>query len=622
MPSAAYELRLAEPWDPAWVQLFPAWEPSAHPAGGTVLRHPAADPQTLLETQAQVYKRGLTLVALHCIDATFPDSRDATTALTQRLQEKEAQYRSIFEATSDGVVIRDPEGRIVEANPAYLRMHDCTREEMIGRIQEAPLDPERQRFFDDYLATVNAGKIFRAQLYQNDKHGRRFPVEALGIPFSYGGKPHILTIVRDISDRMHALEEVEQRADERTRELAALLEVSRQVASTLDLVPLLRVILTQVRTVIDYAATCICLPEGPDALRLMVYNGPIPQEAVPQGWSIGPARPPKTALSELLAEAEHADPGAHFREVFYSGGPVIIPDVRADTPLARAYRSRMTHLLHGVVPAYVGTWMGVPLIYRNEVIGVLGFDHGQPGAYGEHHARIAMAVASQAAVAIANARLLADVQASAAESERQRLARELHDAVTQQLFSASMIGEVLPQIWAANPTQAAEYLEDLRLLTKGALAEMRALLVELRPAALTDTPLPDLLQHLTTALSGRTRIPVTLRISGSGTLPGDLQIALYRIAQEALQNIAKHARAHQAWVLLTYTPGGVTLEIGDDGRGFDPLHVPGDHFGLAIMRERMSAAGGTVTLSSSPGQGTTVRASLARTTSNAKPPEA
>jgi two-component system nitrate/nitrite sensor histidine kinase NarX len=501
-------------------------------------------------------------------------------------------------------------------------MHDCTREEMIGRIQEAPLDPERQRFFDDYLATVNAGKIFRAQLHQNDKHGRRFPVEALGIPFSYGGKPHILGIIRDITDRMRALEEVERRADERTRELAALLEVSRQVASTLDLVPLLRIILTQVRTVIEYAATCICLPEGPDVLRLMVYNGPIPQEEVPQGWSIGPARPPKTALSELLAEAETADPGAHFREVFYSDGPVIIPNVRADTPLARAYRSRMTYLLNGVVPTYVGTWMGVPLIYRNEVIGVLGFDHGQPEAYGEHHARIALAVASQAAVAIANARLLADVQASAAQNERQRLARELHDAVTQQLFSASMIGEVLPQIWANNPTQAGEYLEDLRLLTKGALAEMRALLVELRPTALTDTPLPDLLHHLTTALSGRTRIPVTVQTRGAGTLPGDVQIALYRIAQEALQNIAKHARARRAWVSLTFTHNNVTLQIGDDGRGFDPLHIPADHFGLAIMRERMSTVGGSVTLSSSPGQGTTVTASWNRAESADELPKA
>ena len=100
MPSAASELRLAEPWDQARAPLFPAWEPSAHPGGGTVLRHPAADPQTLLEAQSRAYEHGLTLVALHRIDAAFLDAREATTTLVQRLQEKEAQYRSIFEATS------------------------------------------------------------------------------------------------------------------------------------------------------------------------------------------------------------------------------------------------------------------------------------------------------------------------------------------------------------------------------------------------------------------------------------------------------------------------------------------------------------------------------------------
>jgi signal transduction histidine kinase len=200
------------------------------------------------------------------------------------------------------------------------------------------------------------------------------------------------------------------------------------------------------------------------------------------------------------------------------------------------------------------------------------------------------------------------VQGVAAQAERQRLARELHDAVTQQLFSASLIGEVLPQLWAANPAKGAEYLEDLRLLTRGALAEMRALLVELRPAALTDTPLPDLLQHLTAALSGRTRVPVELEVKGEARLPDEVQVALYRVAQEALQNVAKHARARNVRVTLHLGLGHAELTVRDDGRGFDPAAVPADHFGLAIMQERMAAAGGTATLTSAPGEGTTVAA--------------
>jgi signal transduction histidine kinase len=198
------------------------------------------------------------------------------------------------------------------------------------------------------------------------------------------------------------------------------------------------------------------------------------------------------------------------------------------------------------------------------------------------------------------------VQNLATQKERQRLAHELHDAVTQQLFSASLIGEVLPQIWATSPERGAEYLEDLRLLTKGALAEMRTLLVELRSAALTDTPLPDLLQHLTIALSGRIRVPVDLQVVGSVRLPDDVHVAFYRVAQEALQNVAKHAKARQVWVILRLEAGAAALTVRDDGRGFDRAAVSADHFGLAIMHERMASVGGTLVLESISGQGTTL----------------
>jgi PAS domain S-box-containing protein len=602
---AVYEVRLAETAEPAWGEWFAGWEIAVHPAGGTLICGEQSGRRTLSSLLQQIEDSGLTLLAVHRADTARTVDADTVLGL---LHEKEAQYRSIFEATSDGIVIRDPTGRIVEVNPAYCRMHNASREEMIGTISGHRLSLEEQQVFDAYLATVNAGQIFRSQNEQVDRNGRRFAVEALGIPFRYAGRPHILGIVRDITERVQAFEQVEQRADERTRELATLLEVSRQVASTLDLVPLLQVILTQVRTVLDYGAAAMLFLEGPTTLRLMIYNGPIPQEQVPHCWSIAPAQPIGTPLDLLLDEAETAAPMGHAREVVYSGAPVIIPDVRADTPLARAYRGRIVQLLNSTVPEYVGTWMGVPLIYRDQVIGVMAFDHEQPGAYTEHHAGVALAVASQAAVAIANARLLAEVQGAAAEAERQRLARELHDAVTQQLFSASIIGEVLPQIWTANPEQGAAYLEDLRLLTKGALAEMRALLVELRPTALTDTPLPDLLHQLSAALSGRTRVPVELRVEGAARLPDDAQVALYRVAQEALQNVAKHAKAQHVWVTLRFAPAGVELVVRDDGRGFDPTSIPADHFGLGIMQERMAYVGGTVTVESALGQGTTLTA--------------
>ncbi len=606
--NASFEIRIAEALDHAYARHFAGWTLLPHPAGGTALRGVFLDQTPLFDALQQVRDLGLTLVSVvPRVETSTPITADHKTV---EQPDEDLHEWSIFAAVSDGLAIRDQNGVIVEVNPAYCALYGYTREELIGTITDPPLNAEQQRIFDAYLATVNAGGRFGTSGWQHHHSGRRIHIEMRGVPFTYGGVPHILDLARDTTEQVQAFELAEQRADARTRELAALLEVSRQVASTLDLGPLLRVVLTQLHTVLPYAAATVTLCDGPDRLALMLYEGPIPDAMIPSSWSIGPVRPLRTSLAELIREAEAgiADPQAFGREVIYSGEPVIIPDVTADTPLARVFRARLAALLHGTVPEYIGSWMGVPLVYRDEVIGMLDFDHEQPGAFTERHARLALAAAAQATIAITNARLLAEVQGHAAQEERQRLAHELHDAVTQQLFSASLIGEVLPQIWATNPAQGAEYLQDLRLLTRGALAEMRALLVELRPAALTDTPLPDLLQHLTAALGGRIRIPVELQVTGEGHLPGEVQVALYRVAQEALQNVAKHAKARHVWVVLQVAPDAARLEVRDDGRGFDPARTPADHFGLAIMRERMVAVGGTVEIESRLGEGTILTA--------------
>jgi PAS domain S-box-containing protein len=187
--------------------------------------------------------------------------------------------------------------------------------------------------------------------------------------------------------------------------------------------------------------------------------------------------------------------------------------------------------------------------------------------------------------------------------ERQRLAQNLHDAVNQSLFSASLIAEVLPRLWERDPDEGRRSLEDLRRLTRGAMAEMRGLLVELRPLVLTDSEPGDLLRQLGSALTGRTNVPVALTVMGQGVLPADVQVAFYRICQEALNNIAKHASADQVKIHLQYDAGTVELHIRDDGRGFDPDRAPSGHSGLSIMRERAKAIGAALSVVSQPGHG-------------------
>jgi two-component system nitrate/nitrite sensor histidine kinase NarX len=202
----------------------------------------------------------------------------------------------------------------------------------------------------------------------------------------------------------------------------------------------------------------------------------------------------------------------------------------------------------------------------------------------------------------------AQLEKAAATAERERIARELHDAVTQSLYSVAAIAEAVPRVWERDPEEARRRLEDLRWLTQGALAEMRTMLLELRPAALTEHKLSVLLRQLTDAMMGRTLIPVSTTIVGDCPLPDDVQISLYRIAQEALNNITKHARASEAKVSLRCTSAAVRLRISDNGRGFDQSDAQSHQLGLEIMRERAQGIGAMLTIESRPERGTRIEA--------------
>jgi PAS domain S-box-containing protein len=196
----------------------------------------------------------------------------------------------------------------------------------------------------------------------------------------------------------------------------------------------------------------------------------------------------------------------------------------------------------------------------------------------------------------------------AVTAERSRLARELHDAVTQTLFSTTLTAEVLPQIWEKDPKEGQKKLTELRELTRGALAEMRTLLMELRPDALADAELKDLLRHLTNAFIARARIPIQFTVEGCVEPPLAVKIAFYRVAQEALNNIAKHSEANIVALSLKCQEEILVLIVQDDGQGFDPDRAAGaDHFGLHIMQERAEQIGARLEVKSRIGQGTQVK---------------
>ena len=200
----------------------------------------------------------------------------------------------------------------------------------------------------------------------------------------------------------------------------------------------------------------------------------------------------------------------------------------------------------------------------------------------------------------------AQLERAAADAERERLSRDLHDSVTQTLFSISAIAEVLPDMWERNPARAQRGLDQLRKETKGALAEMRTLLLAWRPEGLLERDLGDLVHQLSDAMAARTQMPVTVTVVGECKPPAKVKLALYRIVQEALNNIVKHAGASRAIVRLECTGAGITLSIRDDGRGFDPDGVGTHQLGLGIMRERAQVIGAAFAVTSEPESGTEI----------------
>ena len=252
--------------------------------------------------------------------------------------------------------------------------------------------------------------------------------------------------------------------------------------------------------------------------------------------------------------------------------------------------------------------LAVPLVVRDDVYGVIALYYSEARSFSDDDLGLASSFGDQAALAIENARLREQVERSAVAAERSRLSRELHDSVTQSLFAASLTAEALLHAPDPASSEARQSLRDVQRLTRGALAEMRTLLLEMRPGALAQSSLGDLLEHVVQATQARTRIPIELAVADPRPLPADVTIALYRIAQEAMNNLVRHSRARRAWATLTSSDEAVELVVGDDGRGFDPATVGPEQLGLRIMRERAEAVGASLAIASANRRGTVVTA--------------
>jgi len=282
-----------------------------------------------------------------------------------------------------------------------------------------------------------------------------------------------------------------------------------------------------------------------------------------------------------------------------SSQPIIVEDLRTET----RFHGPALLLGHGVISG-----MSVLIQGYERPWGVLGVHTTQQRTFTPDDIYFVQSIANIIGAALERTRWYEQVQETATLQERQRIARELHDAVSQTLFSASLIAETLPGTWERQPDKGRQQTCLLHQLTRSAAAEMRVLLVELRPDSIVSAKLGDLLTQLAYGMPGRKNIQVRAVIRGESEqpLPAEVQMALYRIAQESLNNIIKHGGAKQARIRLTRTPTQLTLTITDNGQGFD-LQQTSTGIGLSSMRERAHAIGASLKLNSKIGLGTSVR---------------
>ncbi|MEX2543172.1 MAG: histidine kinase [Trueperaceae bacterium] len=346
---------------------------------------------------------------------------------------------------------------------------------------------------------------------------------------------------------------LEKRVQERTAELSALLELSNSTALTLELQPLLDRILDRLHEAVGDQGSAVIQSDGSAAPRILRRRGDLPLE-------------PGMLESIAAMDAPAPVPGAAL--------------------------------------------LALPLVVRESTIGVLLLAHSPNEPFPKERVRLASAFANQVAVALENTRLTVQVHERAALEERQHLARELHDSVSQALYAILLGTHAARRQIESDPEAATSALAYVEGLAEAGIAEMRALIFELRPESLEQDGLSGALRKQLDALESRHGLETVGRIEGEPDLSLTSKQVLFRVAQEALHNVVKHAKAARVELRLVRESGRLVLEVQDDGVGFDPHQEFPGHLGLRSMQERVGALGGRLDLTSATGSGTRIRVTL------------
>jgi signal transduction histidine kinase len=363
-----------------------------------------------------------------------------------------------------------------------------------------------------------------------------------------------------------------------------LSDVVLAIAAEREVEPVLQKLVHAARELGGARYAALGVPDGEGGFARFITSG-MSDELIA---AMGPLPRTHGMLGAMLeSPVPYRTPDIHDHERFRGWWPAAHPDMRS--------------------------FLGVPIVARGGIIGALYLtDKHDATEFSDADEKLIVLLAAHAAIAIENARLHERSRELSIVEERNRLARELHDSVTQQLFGVVLAAQTARDLLERGDA-AGEQLERVQALAHGAMDELRSVVFELRPASLEAEGLAQALRKHVEVLRRVTGRAITLRVAGRPALAAGPAGQVFRIAQEALQNAVRHSGAERIEVGLEDGGGRLRLSVGDDGDGFD-ASVPGlrgRRLGLTSMEERAAELGGTLTVDSRPGAGTTVTLELA-----------
>jgi PAS domain S-box-containing protein len=501
--------------------------------------------------------------------------RDAS---TRHLMNYEHSYRSLCELISEALLICDLKGICVDYNQRAAELFNSPARSLIG-MSIFQMVPENER--EELRHSFAKLQLISGIRVTNKKHiilaydGRRVPVEmTIGLVCDVDGRAfQFQCLLHNSTERRSILHQSEPEATPDP--------FIKEINGMLDLDTMLDLILDHVHTLVPY--------DRADILLLDDLNG---SEKIWLAQRRGCRQTERRSLAGERILLTLAD------------APFLYHILQTQNPLQ--IKEDASHLLgpHFYHPN-LNDYIAVPICGPTHTVGFIVLSSSTP-CYQDVDIEQLYGLASRVEKAISNALFVQQTQQLATLEERQRLARELHDAVSQTLFSANIFVEMMPRIFERKPDEVGKHFQQLRRLVRGALGEMRSLLHELRPDSLVVADLATLLGYLVDAAGARTDTQISLSIGNIPMLPTDDKIAFYRITQEALNNAIKHAHATHVSISLKVVGDELQLRVVDNGVGFEREQLNKGQLGMDIIRERAAAIGATLDLQGAPGQGVQV----------------